>query len=687
VSSPTEIRSTSSAPIPVRSVLAVAALLVAVAVAAHSNSFAGPFIYDDVSSISENPTIKRLWPITDVLVPPRDSGVTVNGRPILNLTFALNYAAGGTAVGGYHVVNLLIHTLAGLTLFGLVRRTLLFPSVPRHLAAAALPIGGLATALWLAHPLQTESVAYIVQRAESLVGLFYLLTLYCFTRAASSPRPLAWRIACVVACLFGMGSKEVMASAPLVLLLYDRAFVSGTFAEAWRRHRGLYLALAATWIPLGVLVASTGNRGGTAGFGSGGMQWWAYAFMQCRAIVQYLWLSVWPRELVFDYGIQVEKNFFAIWPQAIVIVGLVGGTAWALVKSPRIGFLGGFFLAVLGPSSSIIPVATETMAEHRLYLPLGVLTTGAAIAGVGLVSLRATRVALAATVGLVFLTLRRNADYRDELVLWTDTVRKVPTNARAHNNVGEILFRREQPAQAANCFREAVRLLPNYADAINNLGNVLTQTGRPNEALPLFERALKLKPDFAETHTNIGNALYELGRDAEAVAQFERAIALKPKYAEPRNNLGVILAKHGRLAEAIKLYEEVLRLKPTYPDAHYNFGNALAESGKAEEAVSHFKEALRLKPKYPEVLNNLGKAVYLLDRIPESIVYYERALALRPDFADVHNNYAAALFRVGRVDDAIAHLKHAIAIRPDYTDAKSNLEWILAQPRPGNDQK
>ncbi|MBI5766601.1 MAG: tetratricopeptide repeat protein [Verrucomicrobia bacterium] len=656
-------------------------LLVLIAVIAYRNSFSGPFVYDDVPAIVENPTIRKLWPLWEVLAPPSDSGVTVNGRPVVNLSLALNYAAGGTAVRGYHAVNLCIHGLAGLVLFGLVRRTLLSRGVPAWLRNSALPVAASSAALWMAHPLQTESVTYVIQRAESLVGLFYLATLYFFVRGASSPGRAGWHVACVAACLSGMGSKEVMASAPVLVLLLDRAFVSGSFLRAWREHRCLYVALGCTWLVLLILVLNTGNRGGTAGFGAGGMAWWAYAFMQCRAIVHYLWLAIWPNELVFDYGIDVETNFLAIWPQFIAITGLVGGVCYTAVRHPRLGFPLMFFLAVLAPSSSIIPIATETMAEHRMYLPL------AAVAVVFCVTLRTltARRPLALTalmvLGLATMTARRNRDYQDELVLWTDTARKAPGNSRAHNNVGEILFRRDRPAEAVACFQEAIRLLPNYVDAINNLGNVLTQTGRAAEALPLFERALKLKPNYAETLTNYGNALFELGDENQAAALFEQAIKLKPGFASPKNNLGVILAKRGRAAEAIVLYQDALRLKPDYADAHYNFGNALAESGKTEAAIQHFKEALRLKPKYPEVLNNLGKAVYLLDRFPEAIAHYETALAQRPDFADAHNNYAAALYRVGRVDDAVKHLKRAIELRPDYTDAKSNLAWILAQPK------
>jgi len=229
--------------------LACAAIVLG-ALAAYRNSFSVPFVFDDVAAIVENPTLRLPWSIPALLSPPDQA--TVGGRPLVNLSLALNYAMGDTDVWGYHAVNLLIHLLAGLTLFGVVRRTLVRP-LGEDATLAALTIAG----LWTVHPLQTEAVTYTVQRTESLMGLCYLLTLYGFIRgvqylkfgdsaaAAAGPartdppggagRRNRWFLFSGTACLLGMASKEVMVSAPLMVLLYDRTFVAGTFKEAWRR--------------------------------------------------------------------------------------------------------------------------------------------------------------------------------------------------------------------------------------------------------------------------------------------------------------------------------------------------------------------------------------------------------------------------------------------------------------------
>jgi hypothetical protein len=166
----------------------------------------------------------------------------------------------------------------------------------------ALPLALAVALLWTLHPLQTEAVTYVIQRVESLMGLCYLLTLYCLIRSVDSPRPALWQGCMVTACLLGMATKEVMATAPLLGLLYDRTFLAGSFREAWQRRRWWYVGLAATWLPLACLVAGTGgNRGGTSGFNVG-VAPWAYWLTQFQAVAHYLKLSVWPHPLVFEYG-------------------------------------------------------------------------------------------------------------------------------------------------------------------------------------------------------------------------------------------------------------------------------------------------------------------------------------------------------------------------------------------------
>jgi hypothetical protein len=273
--------------------------------AAYANSLGGPFIFDDLRSIASNPTLHPLWPPGGVLHPP--PGTTVSGRPLLNLSFAVDRALWGGEVPGYHAVNLLIHLLAGLILFGLVRRTWMRTKPAEGAVGASARAGtciGFATALlWTVHPLQTESVTYLAQRAESLMGLLYFATLYSLVRglsAAGRRRGTGWLALSVAACGAGMAVKEVMVTAPVLALLYDRTFAAGSFGAAVRRRALYYAALAACWLVLGgLMVQAGGNRNGSIGFGIG-VSPWAYALTQLVAIPRYLELCFWPHPLMDD---------------------------------------------------------------------------------------------------------------------------------------------------------------------------------------------------------------------------------------------------------------------------------------------------------------------------------------------------------------------------------------------------
>ncbi|SDR73228.1 tetratricopeptide repeat protein [Opitutus sp. GAS368] len=696
-----------------RAIWLAASGLVLAALAAYHNSFAGPFVFDDVPAIVDNPSIRPGWSLGGVLAPGLDGGLTVSGRPLVNLSLALNQSLGGEAVRGYHLVNLLIHVLAGLALFGIVRRTLAglpgrsllagdsgrnaIPGAPESPASRLLQRDAtwlaLAVALlWTLHPLQTESVTYVVQRAESLMALCYLLTLYAFIRMAEKPetgrsvrrgdgeanlKPESrlWTGISIVACLAGMASKEVMASAPLMVLLYDRTFVAGSFREAWRRRWRYYSGLAATWLLLAWLVAGTTGRGGTAGFGAE-VGPWRYLLTQCQAIIHYLWLVVWPDPLVFDYGTATVGGLGEVWLQALLLVALAAGTGVALVRRPVWGFAGAWFFLILAPSSSVVPVATQTVAEHRMYLPL-VAILGPAVLGLyAWLGRRGLVVCGALAVGWGGLTVRRNADYGSEPGLWADTVAKRPANGRAHNNLGKAFFAANRFAEAQAQYEEAVRLQPGVPEPHYNLGLALARLGRPAEASNQYEEALRLQPNYAEAHNNLGNALLAGGRLEEAAVHYAEAVRLKPGFAEAHSNLANVRLEQGRGAEALREGEEAVRLDPNYAEARYNLGNALAQARRLPAALGQYEEALRLKPDYADVANNLGNVRAELGRLPEAIAAYERALELDPGYPDARHNLARVLIHLGRLPEAIDRYRQLAGARPDDSAIRSELEEL-----------
>ena len=618
-----------------------AAILVLVTFAAYHNSLTGAFVFDDQSNIEENASIRKLWPPGTALMPPSEAGTS--GRPFANYTFALNYAMSGLRVESYHVVNVTLLALSALALFGVIRRTLRLPILHDRFGDSAWLVALAAAGLWAVHPLATSAVDYLSQRTEELVALFYLLTIYCFLRSLETTASRTWSGLAVVTCLLGMASKETMVTAPFMVFLYDRTFVAGTFRAAWRQRWRLHAALGATWLALAAFMA--GARLSARGIGFDlGVPWFNYALTECHAVLLYLRLAIWPRPLVFDYGWKFERMIGAALPAALLLVGIVIIVWWALRRRPALGFLGAWFFVLIAPSSSVVPLTEQPIAESRAFLALAAIP---ALAVTGLFLWGGRRsLLLWAPVALALgtATVQRHDAYRSALSLWSDTVAKIPDNARAHNNLGSALSRekgREQ--EAAFHFETALQLRPDYADARNNFGVELQRAGRTTEAVAQFESALRTNPGFADAHYNLGIALAAIGRGPEAIAQFEAALRLKPDNSRAHNNLGSVLLDLGRVDDALQHDRAAVRIDPDFAEAHYNLGNALFRAGQTTDAIAEFAAALRLRPEFDQAHNNLGLVLLHDGHVREAITHFEAALKIRPTYPLARSNLTRAL--------------------------------------------
>jgi protein O-mannosyl-transferase len=693
-----------------------AALIALAVIAAYANSFHGEFIYDDDASIPNNPTIRRLWQIGKVLSPP-PNGETVSERPLLNLTFAVNYALHGKNVEGYHAANLVIHILAAWVLFGILRRTFLLPVLRERWSGISLPLAFAISVLWAVHPLQTESVTYMVQRAESLMGLFYLLTLYCVIRGAEStatgganePAPIAvpattklknhqatakrhaaellWYAAATLACLLGMATKEVMVTAPVIVLFYDRAFLSGSFRQAMRYRWGLYAALAATWMLLAYFVVSTGLL--TRRREMVDCDAWSYARTQPLVVLDYLRLSLWPYPQCIRYTTPVIQLAPAI-PGLLAAAAIMGAVVLATVNRKRWAFFGVWFLLILAPSSSVLPL-TPMEVEHRMYLPLAAVLALAVIGAWELVkyvhnrgwlplqqgAALAASLFVAACASLGFLTYNRNAVYLNNYSIWTDTVLKFPDNYAAYTSLGNVLLGEGKVAEAAAHHLKALDINPDYPDAHNNLGGVLYNLGDYDAAIAHFQRAVELEGKWAEPFYNYALALQKKGRTAEAVEKYNRALEIKPDFAEVHNNLGFILVAQKKPNDAIGHIQKALDIQPEFAEAYCNLGNARELKGDLDGAIADYQAALRLKPDIPGVSARLGAILLEKGRLDEAIDHLQLALKSDPQDARARNNLGKALLRKDNFDGAIVCFRLALEIDPENTSALLDLGSAL----------
>jgi tetratricopeptide (TPR) repeat protein len=671
-------------------------ILVGAVVAVYWNSFSGAMVLDDFGWIRDNPSIHQLSSIGDVLF-PKNMGF-LGGRPLLSLTLAINYEIGGTDPVGYHVVNFAIHLLAALTLFGLVRRTLLLPSLGDQFRAAATPLALAVALLWAVHPLTTAAVTYIIQRTESLMALLYLLTLYCLLRGATSPTDQGWRrrlwyTASVVACALGMVTKEVMFTAPLVALLYDSFFLSGLCRRALAERRWLYGSLAATWL-LGLLMLwLTGFHGGTTGFAVTTFTWQSYALTQPGVIVHYLQTAFWPSGLCLDYGWPAAQSVWQVIVPGTIVLALVAFTVYGLIKRSPLAFLGACFFLILAPTSSIIPIK-DAAFDHRVYLPLAALVAlvvigfyalwnwmtaddvGSARAGAAWQRFIPMALCIAATAALGCATIERNRDFRSEEAIWRDVIAKRPENWRAYASLGHAAVAAGDKAKALDLYRQAQERNPTEPQVNLYLGQVLDSQGKPLEAIEHFRLAVKSQPDSGLANGALGRALAKQGQSDEALASLREAVRLDPASPDARDELARLLIQRGKFDEAIEQAEAALAVQSDYAPAHDSLARGLVSKGQYAEAIAHARAALAADPTLSDSAYTLGVALSKTGKYAEAVGYMEKDLARRPKDVDANFNLAMLYDKSGQLDKAASLYERVLDLDRNHQGAHLNLGAI-----------
>lgn len=615
-------------------------LLIAAGVIAYDNSFGGAFVFDDAAHIHTSRRITALWPIWSLLE---------GRRPVVDVTLAVNYALGEYEAWGYHLLNLVVHLLAALTLFGIVRRTFLLAPLRARYADSSTWLATVLGLLWVVHPLNTQAVTYIIQRGESLMSLFYLSTLYFLIRGSTSRYGRMWFAAGTIVCGLGMGCKAVMMTAPVTVLLYDRSFLSGSFGRALRHRRWMYAGLFAS---IGILYAcgvlqgvlsTTPGSDPAVGLGFKGISPLQYALTEPGVLIYYLRLAVWPVQLCFDYAWPVARTAREIVPAATVVVALLILTVWAVVRHPRVGFIGAWFFLILAPTSSIMPIR-DPLVEHRMYLPLAAVLLLLVLAGEAMLVRKlgegvprstiwrgGTVCAVMALVAvLTNLTVQRNKVYASELTLWRDVAAKRPGNARGFLNLGTAS---PNLRDAVRAYETALAIDPNYADAHFNLGQAYRTMGELDAAGAAYRRAAEADPELgASANLNLGLVLTTQGRLEESARAFHRCLEIDPGNYKARFNLGNLAARAGRNAQAIEQFEASVRMAPTFAQARVNLARVLRRVGRWDGARRQFELALRLLPEHQRaaVHVQLGSILAHLESYGEAVVQYEAALRFDP---------------------------------------------------------
>jgi protein O-mannosyl-transferase len=660
-----------------------AVLIVGAVVLVYWNSLSAPFHFDDFSPV-ENELVRQSGDIGEVEMPRL--GVQVAGRPVVRASFALNYALGGTDVRGYHVLNIAFHAGCALLLFGIVRRTL-WQWSDNALKQSAGAIALAAALVWALHPLNAGAVTYISARSESLLALCYLAMLLAGLRAHDSNRRSLWNAVAVAACALGMACKETMVTAPIAMVIVERAIVFPSFKDAFAARWKFYASLGATWVVL-IALAWSAPRADSVGL-SLGVAPWTYLLNQAEILTHYLRTAVWPMRLVFAYGEPRAIALRDVLAESLLIVSLLALSVWVWRVRPKFGQLGILFFLILAPTSSLVPIATEVGAERRMYLPLAALVVLVAVSirvlwarldgrrrspATGRVVAVATVTLLCVALG--FLTVRRNAEYASAEVLWRSVLDRWPS-AVAHRNLATVLRNAGRREEAVQHLRAT---LADHPEARYLIGLELFEMERHSESLTELTRFLETSAVAgsdveANARLVIGRSLAALGRSAEAVQQLARVAADRPTSAAQLALADVLLGRQ-EFEPALKAYRQYVAASPRRAGAWTNLGIAALATGHVTEAIDAFQRAVELEGPSTRSHINLATALAEGGRIAEATDHAAQAAQLAPADEKARDLYGRLLAGQRRYAEAAREFEAVLRTNPRNSEAQEALDQL-----------
>jgi len=680
----------------------------------YTNTLEGPFVFDDKLRIEENPAIR----VTELNIKTLlEAGFDRRSAqsPLGNITFALNYYLHQYNLLGYHIVNVSIHILTGIFLFFFIKTTSsihekqhLNPFIPESLHVTHIAF--FAALIWLVHPVQTESVTYIVQRLNSMAAMFYVLALLLYARgrmsvqgigklgtgnsklATRNPQPATrshyfWFAGSALAWVLALGSKQNAATLPVFIFLYEWYFFQDLSKEWLRRHLryivgivivfGVVAFMYLGWDPLARFAV-------LPDYASKEFTIMERMLTQFRVVIYYLSLIFYPHpsRLNLDYDFALSRSLVEPVTTVVCLVFILGllGLALYLAKKERLfSFCILWFFGNLVIESSIIPLAI--IFEHRVYLPSMLVIMGVVTWAFRYIRPKAVvLVGLSVVAGAFCLwTYERNKVWGDEVRLWRDCVEKSPKKARPHNSLGIVLTGRGNLKEAIDHFSEALRIQPDLAEAHSNLGAAFVRGGLIQKAIRHYVEALRLNPDSVDAHNNLGAILQREGRLKEAQNHYLESVRIAPDVAETHYNLGSVLLGQGDFKWAVRHFSEALRLTPDFAEAHYNLGLALESQGQAEKAISHFSESLRLKRDFAKGHYHLGVMLLSKGNLQEAMHRFSEALRINPNFAEGHHTLGVVLLSQGKRTGAIEHFSEAVRIDPNHQEARKRLDALLEE--------
>ena len=554
-------------------------ILTLIGIAVYFTSLSGEFIWDDIHFISDNTYLRSPSYLPLILTGDVAAGsdeVYNYYRPLTTVTYLFDFSFWQLNPVGYHISGILLHILVGVALYFFLR--LLFRDPLIALIAALL---------YVVHPIQTETVAYISGRPDSLAAFFMLVCLIAYIKQQVCGSIALWVLS-IALYLLALLSRENSIVLPGLIILYHITFrkkirLSGFITLSVMA--GVYIVLRSILMDKAVIPTTLIER--LPGF--------------FYALTGYLRLILIPVDLHQEYGYLLfpADSLRVLAGIMIAAAGLILAVwCWARRKGNIIFFSVFWFFISISPVSGVYPIKAY-IAEHWLYLPsIGIFTVLAA--GYAFLLRRGRyRISLIGLgiAGVIFygaLTAKQNGYFSEPLAFYERTIAYNPTSARMYNNLGNIYFTRGRVEEAVRSYREAIKLEPDYPNPYNNLGNIYYHEDDYERAIPLFIQAIKLNPGYGAAYNNLGIIYCRRGETEEGIRLLKRSAALNPNDADTFYNLGVIYDMTGQPREAAESYRESLRRMPDVARTHSRLAQTLRQLGQSDQADFHLRRAKEL---------------------------------------------------------------------------------------------
>ena len=662
----------------------------------YGNTLQHSFHFDDIPSILEKPWIRGIDKIPDFIF-------SYSQRPLVILSFNINYAISKFEEWSYHVFNIsfhllvvvLVYRLSKLIAFRMIRNT---PSRINNFSQMPL----LAALIFALHPLNTQAVTYISSRSSIMATIFYLAAIILFFEGYYKKEIksfylfIAFAFICFVS---GLLCKLIIITLPAILFAYHYYFISDQNIKVWITRQWKYILATGVLLVLPILVYIKVSGSSLLRASVVDVTAWDYFRTQIGVLpFEYI------RKMVFPFNLTIEPNFPLVshWTSFISISGvlilgilLITWIKFSFAKeylrkySPEA--FGLFWLVItLSPTSSFMPLL-DMAAEHRTYLPLIGFSIASASILVRLnyfffqsitsnnpyihnkknISVLTTLCIFLILFSFFLITRERNKVWKDEVSLWADAKIKAPYHIRPYNNLGEAYDKIGKYELAIVEFEAALRLNPDYFFALNNLGNIYGKKKKYAQAILYTKQALQKNPNYAPGHYNLAKALHMIGNPEQAMASYREAIKYNPYFEEAFFNISFLALELKLLTEAISNFKNFLKMQPTHPKAHFGMGTAYAMMGKKEEAKSYYENAISYDPEFISPYINLANLSMSLGEIETAKKLLLTVLLKNPDLAVVHKNLGLILLQEKDIKGASKHLREYIRLMPLAKDSKA----------------